>query len=166
MPIHPTTQKNQAMTTQQPEPLHIANELEDEFGFFGEAKRTVETIRRLHAESELHQQELASYRFTVENRDARILELEARVQELEAVQERLAKDSKRLDWLDRKNQGHPYYTGYVWQKEGYEDNRGLVAAIQTKKEMMSARQAIDAAMLAAAPQPPEAHNSHNTRNNK
>lgn len=81
-----------------------------------------------------------------EDAAAELRRLHARVQELEAAQMRLGEDSERLDWLDQKNKGHPYYTGYVWQKEDYENNRGLVAAIQSKKEMMSARQAIDAAM--------------------
>lgn len=38
-----------------------------------------EALRRLHAESELHLQELRSYRITVENREARIAELEAQL---------------------------------------------------------------------------------------
>lgn len=62
------------MTTQQPEALRLAHLLA-----IDKWPDAAAELRRLHAESELHQQELASYRFTVENRDARIAELEAQL---------------------------------------------------------------------------------------
>lgn len=61
------------MTTQQPEALRLADEpfWDDEHCAAAAAE-----LRRLHAESEQHLQELRSYRITVENREARIVELE------------------------------------------------------------------------------------------
>jgi len=75
-------------------------------------------------------------------------ELKEMLRQLLAENDALREDAARLDWLDAKNKGHSYYTGYVWQKEGFENNRGLVAAIQNKKSKMTARQAIDAARKA------------------
>lgn len=58
----------------------------------------------------------------------------------------LEKDAGRLDWMDRQVKGHVVYNGYTWQEAGYENNRGLVCAIQSKKQKLSVRQAIDTAM--------------------
>lgn len=58
----------------------------------------------------------------------------------------LEKDAGRLDWLDKQVKDHVVYNGYTWQEAGYEDNRGLVCAIQGKKQKLSVRQAIDTAM--------------------
>ncbi|MEZ2739558.1 hypothetical protein [Comamonas jiangduensis] len=68
----------------QPEALRLAAWLLHR-GMSGIKQNDIEAsnqLRWLHAESLQHQQELAAYRFTVENREARIAELEA---ELEAV---------------------------------------------------------------------------------
>ena len=58
----------------------------------------------------------------------------------------LRKDTARLDWMDAQVNNHPVYSGYSWQEVGYEDDRGLVCKIQTKKERTSVRKAIDTAM--------------------
>lgn len=74
--------------------------------------------------------------------------LHARVQELEAAQAQrapLTDDAKRLDWLDKQVKGHSHHTGYAWQETGCESDRGLVCKIQSGKNKMTARQAIDAA---------------------
>lgn len=69
---------------QQSEALRLANYLHQHYDLMPtcEPLLAASELRRLHAESEQHQQELAAYRFTVENREARIAELEA---ELEVV---------------------------------------------------------------------------------
>ena len=75
-------------------------------------------------------------------------EVRALKSQLEAAQAKLTRltdDVKRLDWLDKQVKGHPYYTGYAWQETGYESDRGLVCKIQSGKNKMTARQAIDAA---------------------
>lgn len=59
------------------------------------------------------------------------------------------RDAARLDWLDAQVKCHPVYNGYTWQEAGYEDNRGLVCAIQKPKQKLTARKAIDAAIAAA-----------------
>lgn len=65
----------------QPEALRLADEpfWDDEH-----CAAAARELRRLHAESELHMQELRSYRITVESREARIVELEGK---LAAVQQ-------------------------------------------------------------------------------
>lgn len=60
--------------TQQPEALRLAGELK-QFAY-KLAQQSARELLRLHAESDLHLQELRSYRITVENREARIVELE------------------------------------------------------------------------------------------
>lgn len=64
-------------STEQPEALRIANELDDEFGFYGEARRAVETIHRLHA---------------------RVLELEAELEKAKASVSGLKKRSDDWKW--------------------------------------------------------------------
>lgn len=61
----------------QPEALRLAEELEQFRSFPALAAAAAAELRRLHTESEQHLQELRSYRITVENREARIAELEA-----------------------------------------------------------------------------------------
>lgn len=96
------------MTTQQPEALRLAEKLRSNADALTQLK-AADAIDRLHAESEQHLQELRSYRITVENREARIVELEARVHELEASQARvraiavsalLTASRDRQDWID------------------------------------------------------------------
>lgn len=82
------------MTTQQPEALRLADICATK-GLFA----VEDELRRLHAESELHLQELRSYRIAVENREARIAELEARVQELEASQARVPLSDEQIESL-------------------------------------------------------------------
>lgn len=62
----------------QPEVLRLADALEKEYGseLLDDA---ADRLRRLHAESEQHMQELAAYRFTVDNLRARVAELEAQL---------------------------------------------------------------------------------------
>ena len=75
-------------------------------------------------------------------------EVRALKSQLEAAQAKLTRltdDVKRLDWFDEQVKGHVYYTGYAWQEVGYESDRGLVCKIQSGKNKMTARQAIDAA---------------------
>ena len=74
---------------QQPEALRLADQMESKFCTDDEAT-IAEELRRLHAESERHLQELRSYRITVENREARIAELEA---QLAAVQQGVPADA-------------------------------------------------------------------------
>ena len=69
-----------------------------------------------------------------------------RIAELEAQLSELRKDTARLDWMDAQVNNHPVYNGYSWQEAGYENDRGLVCKIQTKKERTSVRKAIDIAM--------------------
>lgn len=59
-----------------------------------------EAIERLTAESELHLQELRSYRITVENREARIAHLEA---QLIAEAARTAEQKLRADQLEKQH---------------------------------------------------------------
>jgi hypothetical protein len=70
----------------------------------------------------------------------------ARIAKLEAQISELLKDRARLDWLDKQVKHHPVYSGYSWQEAGYENDRGLVCKIQTKKERTSVREAIDNAI--------------------
>lgn len=67
-------------STEQPAALRLAEHLE-KFRSFPDDLAAAAELRRLHAESEQHLQELRSYRITVENREARIAELEAQVQD-------------------------------------------------------------------------------------
>lgn len=67
-------------STEQSAAFHYAELLENDewINYSTRAEAAVE-LRRLHAESEQHLQELRSYRITVENREARIAELEAKL---------------------------------------------------------------------------------------
>lgn len=85
------------------EPLSLATELE-QFAYIL-AQKSARELRRLHAESELHQQELASYRFTVENRDARIAELEA---QLAAAQQGVQPLAWLAEYVDREGNSRWY----------------------------------------------------------
>ena len=64
-----------------------------------------------------------------------------------------AADTMRLNWLDAQVKNHVIYNGFLWQEcGGWEENRGLVCAIQGKKQKKTVRQAIDAAIAAQAKQ--------------
>ena len=63
-----------------------------------------------------------------------------------------AADTIRLNWLDAQVKNHAVYNGFLWQEGGWESNRGLVCAIQGKKQKKTVRQAIDAAIAAPAEQ--------------
>ena len=67
----------------------------------------------------------------------------AQITKMESELKKLRKDRDRLDWLDKQVKNHPVYSGYSWQEAGYENDRGLVCRIQTKKERTSVREAID-----------------------
>lgn len=67
----------------------------------------------------------------------------AQIAKIESELKELRKDRARLDWLDKQVKHHPVYSGYSWQEAGYENDRGLVCKIQTKKERTSVREAID-----------------------
>ena len=67
----------------------------------------------------------------------------AQITKIESELFELRKDRARLDWLDKQVKHHPVYSGYSWQEAGYENDRGLVCKIQTKKERTSVREAID-----------------------
>ena len=46
-----------------------------------------------------------------------------------------AADTIRLNWLDAQVKNHAMYNGFLWQEcGGWEGNRGLVCAIQGKKQ--------------------------------
>ena len=82
---------------QQPEALRLAERL-DKGGWPSYVpQEAAAELRRLHAESELHMQELRSYRITVENREERIAELESRVQELEDLNTQLCEQQDVLN---------------------------------------------------------------------
>ena len=61
-----------------------------------------------------------------------------------------AADTIRLNWLDAQVKNHAVYNGFLWQEVGWESDRGLVCAIQGKKQKKTVRQAIDAAIAAQA----------------
>ena len=64
-----------------------------------------------------------------------------------------AADTALLNWLDAQVKNHAVYNGFLWQEcGGWEENRGLVCAIQDKKQKKTARQAIDTAIAAQAKQ--------------
>ena len=63
-----------------------------------------------------------------------------------------AADTIRLNWLDAQVKNHAVHNGFIWQEGGWESNRGLVCAIQGKKQKKTVRQAIDAAIAAQAEQ--------------
>ncbi len=63
-----------------------------------------------------------------------------------------AADTARLNWLDAQVKNHAVYNGFLWQEVGWESDRGLVCAIQGKKQKKTVRQAIDAALAAQAKQ--------------
>ena len=69
----------------------------------------------------------------------------AQITKLESELKELRKDRDCLDWLDKQVKNHPVYSGYSWQEAGYENDRGLVCRIQTKKERTSVREALDKA---------------------
>lgn len=103
----------------QPEALRLAKHLEQFRGFPDDLKAAAE-LRRLHAESEQHLQELRSYRITVENREARIAELEAELAAAKAAPAKLEDiEQYRLQmagistaafgYLKEGDDIHPYY---------------------------------------------------------
>ena len=62
-----------------------------------------------------------------------------------------AADTLRLNWLDTQVKNHAIYNGFVWQEcGGWEGDRGLVCAIQDKKQKKTVRQAIYDAIAAQA----------------
>ena len=61
-----------------------------------------------------------------------------------------AADTIRLNWLDAQVKNHVIYNGFLWQEGGWESNRGLVCAIQGKKQKKTVRQAINDAIDAQA----------------
>ncbi len=63
-----------------------------------------------------------------------------------------AADTARLNWLDAQVKNHAVHNGFLWQEGGWESDRGLVCAIQGKKQKKTVRQAIDAALAAKAKQ--------------
>ena len=63
-----------------------------------------------------------------------------------------AADTLRLNWLDSRVKNHAVHNGFLWQEGGWESNRGLVCAIQGKKQKKTVRQAIDVAIAAQAKQ--------------
>ena len=63
-----------------------------------------------------------------------------------------AADTIRLNWLDAQVKNHAVFNGFLWQECGWENNRGLVCAIQGKKQKKTVRQAIDVAIAAQAKQ--------------
>ena len=63
-----------------------------------------------------------------------------------------AADMLRLNWLDAQVKNHAVYDGFLWQEAGWESDRGLVCAIQGKKQKKTVRQAIDIAMAVQAKQ--------------
>lgn len=83
-------------STELPEALRLAEHLE-KFRSFPDDLAAAAELRRLHAESEQHLQELRSYRITVENREARIAELEA---QLAAAQQGVQQDDALQAALD------------------------------------------------------------------
>lgn len=106
------------MTTQQPEALRLATELKAWYApTMNVLEGAAEELLRLHAESELHQQELRSYRITVENREARIVALESRVQELKAEKARLIET-----YVPRHSATEVYMCGITQEKQGYKEN--------------------------------------------
>ena len=70
----------------------------------------------------------------------------AQIAKIETELKELRKDRARLDWLDKQVKHHPVYSGYSWQEGGWENERGLVCKIQTKKERTSVREALDKAI--------------------
>ena len=63
-----------------------------------------------------------------------------------------AADTALLNWLDAQVKNHAVHNGFLWQEGGWESDRGLVCAIQGKKQKKTVRQAIDAALAAQAKQ--------------
>ena len=61
-----------------------------------------------------------------------------------------AEDTLLLNWLDSQVKNHAVHNGFLWQEGGWESNRGLVCAIQGKKQKKTVRQAIDVAIAAQA----------------
>ena len=116
-------------STQQPNALRLADKYEIE-GFLQEHRFAKDFWCRQAAVELRHQH-------------ARIAELEAKD----------AADTLRLNWLDTQVKNHAIYNGFLWQEcGGWEENRGLVCAIQDKKQKKTARQAIDTAIAAQAKQ--------------
>ena len=79
---------------------------------------------------------------------AALLRQHARIKELE---EQLLADTVLLNWLDAQVKNHTVFNGFLWRQEcGWETDRGLVCAIQDKKQKKTARQAIADAIAAQA----------------
>ena len=126
-------------TAQQPEALRLADKYEVD-GFLGDHR---------FAQNEWCRQAAAELR----HQHARIEELEAQLSATHPTQQGLdAADTIRLNWLDAQVKNHAVYNGFLWQECGWESDRGLVCAIQGKKQKKTVRQAIDAALAAQAKQ--------------
>lgn len=82
---HWNTRATLSKNAKQPEALRLAEALEKDvwqatpLRLSKVVELSADELRRLHSESEQHLQELRSYRITVENREARIAELEAQL---------------------------------------------------------------------------------------
>ena len=61
-----------------------------------------------------------------------------------------AEDTILLNWLDAQVKNHAVHDGFLWQEGGWETDRGLVCAIQGKKQKKTVRQAIGDAIAAQA----------------
>ena len=115
--------------TQQPEALRLVEWIESDMSCDGDADIVAELLRQ----------------------HARIEELEAQLSATHPTQQGLdAADTTRLNWLDAQVKNHAVYDGFLWQEAGWESDRGLVCAIQGKKQKKTVRQAIDIAMAAQA----------------
>lgn len=89
----------------------------------------------------------------IEALQSRVNELEAQLSATHPTQQGLdAADTIRLNWLDAQVKNHAVHNGFLWQEGGWESDRGLVCAIQGKKQKKTVRQAIDAAIAAQAKQ--------------
>lgn len=100
--------------TEIPEALRLVEWFEEGGGFQQGTKaphkwvlQAEQELRRLHAESELHLQELRSYRITVENREARIAELEA---QLAAAQQGVQPVAWLAEYVDQEGNSKWYVT--------------------------------------------------------
>ncbi len=125
-------------STQQPEALRLARKFE-EVGFMGDHRFAKDHWCRQAAAELRHQH-------------ARIEELEAQLSVTPAAYAKGVADTIRLNWLDAQVKNHAVHDGFLWQEGGWESNRGLVCAIQGKKQKKTVRQAIDVAIAAEAEQ--------------
>ena len=126
------------MNTQQPKVLRLAHALSGG-KLIDDSTEWADTLHAAAAE--------------LRRQHARIAELEAQLSANHPTQQGLdAADTIRLNWLDAQVKNHAVYNGFLWQECGWESDRGLVCAIQGKKQKKTVRQAIDAALAAKAKQ--------------